>query len=75
MSELVERLSLGQSIADALLDRPSPVRPILDAAIAYERGMWDEAERLAITSGLAPSAPAEAYASAVAWTEDLQAAA
>jgi hypothetical protein len=34
MSELVERLSLGQAIGDALLDRPSPVRPILDAAIA-----------------------------------------
>jgi EAL and modified HD-GYP domain-containing signal transduction protein len=75
MSELVERLSLGDVIAGALLDRPSPARPILDAAIAYERGNWDEVARLALTAGLAPSAPAEAYASAVAWTEDLQAAA
>lgn len=75
MSELVERLSLGQSIADALLERPSPVRPVLDAAIAYERGNWDEAERLAVAAGLLPSAPAEAYASAVAWTEELQKAA
>jgi EAL and modified HD-GYP domain-containing signal transduction protein len=75
MSELVEKLSLGQSIADALLGRPSPVRPVLDAAIAYERGQWEDAERLAAEGGLAPSAPAEAYASAVAWTEELQAAA
>ena len=27
MSELVERLSLGQAIGDALLDRPNPVHP------------------------------------------------
>jgi EAL and modified HD-GYP domain-containing signal transduction protein len=75
MSELVEKLSLGQAIADALLERPSPVRPVLDAAIAYERGQWDDAERLATGAGLAPSAPAEAYAAAVIWSEELQAAA
>jgi c-di-GMP phosphodiesterase len=64
----LEALPLAPEIKAALLDVPGKERSMLDAVIAYERGEWEEAERLAVALGLPAESLADAYRDALRWT-------
>jgi c-di-GMP phosphodiesterase len=64
----LEALPLAPEIRAALFNVPGKERSMLDAVIAYERGEWDEAERLAVALGLPAESLADAYRDALRWT-------
>jgi c-di-GMP phosphodiesterase len=64
----LEALPLAPEIRAALCNVPGKERSMLDAVIAYERGEWDEAERLAVALGLPAESLADAYRDALRWT-------
>jgi c-di-GMP-related signal transduction protein len=47
LAELLTHLPVTDEVRDALLERPSRLRPVLDYARALERGDWDAAAALA----------------------------
>ncbi len=46
MEEILKELPLAPDINDALLGKESAVSPILQLVLAYERGDWDQMDRL-----------------------------
>ena len=75
---------LNRPLVDAIADLPlSPAarsavlgedrnsaRCVLDAVIAYENGLWDEAALAAHGAGVTPALLAEAYAGALRWARE-----
>jgi len=70
MTDALDGLPLSADVLGALEGQTSPLRSVLDAAIAYERGKWDAAASLAAASGLTPAALADAHTSALKWVQD-----
>ena len=64
-------LPLAAEIHAALLGVPGTERSLLDAVIAYERGEWEEAERIALAVGLPAQSLPDAYCDALRWTARL----
>jgi c-di-GMP-related signal transduction protein len=72
MEEAIAELPLSLEAEQALLGRPNTARWVLDAAMAYERGAWDEATDAATRAGLNGQMLAEAYTSALKWARELR---
>jgi len=64
----LEALPLGPEIQTALHGVPGKERSVLDAVVAYERGEWDEAERIAVELGLPAESLPDTYREALRWT-------
>jgi c-di-GMP phosphodiesterase len=71
MANALEALPLAPEIQSALLGQPGRERSMLEAVVAYERGDWEEAERLAAALGLPAASLPDAYRGALHWTSDL----
>jgi c-di-GMP-related signal transduction protein len=67
----LEALPLAPEIQSALQGAPGKERSMLDAVIAYERGEWTEAERIAVAMGLPAASLPETYRHALRWTATL----
>jgi EAL and modified HD-GYP domain-containing signal transduction protein len=71
MADALDGLPLSGAATAALQGGSNTLRNVLDAVIAHERGEWDTAATLAAACGLTPSALADAYTSALKWTQDV----
>ena len=67
----LEALPLAAEIQGALHNLPGKERSMLDAVIAYERGEWTDAERIALGLGLPAESLPDAYRDALRWTATL----
>jgi EAL and modified HD-GYP domain-containing signal transduction protein len=67
MAPLLDQLPLTGDVRAALLDRPSPLRPVLTYVQRYERGDWTACILLGRNLGLAEATASERYHEAVAW--------
>jgi EAL and modified HD-GYP domain-containing signal transduction protein len=71
MNEAIKDLPLSPTLHKALLGEENLARFVLDTVIAYERGLWDEATRLAEMAGIAPAQLPAAYADSLKWAREL----
>jgi c-di-GMP-related signal transduction protein len=71
LAEAIGDLPLSLAARNALLgeDR-NTARYVLDAVVAYENGLWDEAAVAAHNAGLTPAHLADAYAGALRWSRE-----
>jgi EAL and modified HD-GYP domain-containing signal transduction protein len=65
MDEVLATLPLAEPIQDALRDQAGPSGRALAAALAYERGRWEDVRALGLPSGVARAA----YVDAVTWAD------
>ena len=72
MKEAVADLPVSDRIRGALLGQPNGARRVLDAVIAYERGLWETSAMLLEQVGAEPDQLAAAYADALLWARGLQ---
>jgi EAL and modified HD-GYP domain-containing signal transduction protein len=63
--EALGRLALADSVRGALLGTDGTLRPVLDLALAYERGHWNAVASLAVAMGLAEDVLTSRYAAAI----------
>jgi len=49
MKNALEGILLSENIREALINKTGELRPILDIVVAYEKGEWDEVEKLSET--------------------------
>jgi c-di-GMP-related signal transduction protein len=75
MEKALTGLQLTSGVRDALLGGASPLRSVLDAVIAHERGDWDRSAQIGETLGLSPTLVATAYGDALRWTREVSVAA
>jgi EAL and modified HD-GYP domain-containing signal transduction protein len=75
---------LGRPLEEAIADLPlstaaraavmgserNTARCILDAAIAFENGLWDESAVATHAAGLSPAILAEAYSGSLRWARE-----
>lgn len=66
-AEAVTELPLSPDVQRAILGEPSPLRPVLDVALAYEGGNWDRLSALCRHTGIPVDRVAALYLEAVAW--------
>lgn len=71
MEEALKELPLSDTVHHALLGEENLARFVLDAIIAYERGLWDESTRLAEMAGFEAVRLPAAYADALKWAREL----
>ena len=71
LANALEPLPLVANIRAALLGTPGRERSILEAVIAYERGEWEHAERLAGAVELPAASLPQTYRDALRWTSNL----
>jgi EAL and modified HD-GYP domain-containing signal transduction protein len=69
MPELLGALPLATSVTDALTAHEGKLGAVLHEVIAYERGLWNEAE----FAGISPEAIQDIYLEAVTWAKATQA--
>jgi EAL and modified HD-GYP domain-containing signal transduction protein len=74
MDDVLAELPLGADLEAALLGESNLLRPVLEVAIAYERGCWEECDALALTLGLAKPTLSAVYVDGVQWAHDVFAA-
>ena len=73
MPALLESLPLPTDVRDALMGTENTNRRLLDCAVAYEEGAWDQCFALARKAGVNPTVLPAAYAEALRWSNDLKA--
>lgn len=71
MNAAVADLPLSENVRQALLGESNTARGILDAVVAYERGEWDEAARIASTVSVGAERLPLAYSDALKWAREL----
>lgn len=71
MPALVESMPVSKDVRAALLGEGNAHRRMLDCAVAYEEGEWDQCFELAKTAGLNPAVLPAAYAEALRWSAEL----
>ena len=71
MEEALSELPLSDTVHKALLGEENLARFVLDTVIAYERGLWDEATRLAQMAGYPADQLPVAYADSLKWAREL----
>jgi EAL and modified HD-GYP domain-containing signal transduction protein len=67
LPEALDRLALDDAVRSALVGGDSPLRPVLDLALAYERGHWPVLARLAAALGATDEALTSRYREALAF--------
>jgi EAL and modified HD-GYP domain-containing signal transduction protein len=67
LREALDRLALDDTVSAALLGDGHSLRSVLDLALAYERGDWDDVARLAAVVGVDADRLPPRYREAVAF--------
>jgi len=71
LEEAIGDLPLSARARSAVLGEDRNIeRCVLDAVVAYENGLWDEAALATHGAGLTPALLAEAYAGALRWSRE-----
>jgi EAL and modified HD-GYP domain-containing signal transduction protein len=71
LEEAIGDLPLSATARSAVLgEGRNTARCVLDAVVAYENGLWDEAALAAHGAGLTPALLADAYARALRWSRE-----
>jgi EAL and modified HD-GYP domain-containing signal transduction protein len=73
MPKLVESIPVSPGVRAALLGADNLERRLLDCAVAYEEGEWDQCFQIAKSAGVNPAVLPAAYAEALRWSSDLHA--
>ena len=68
MAEVLQMLPLSETLTQALLDHQGVLGTTLRCVLAYERGNWDEVNRLGLGRGEAT----DAYLKALAWADEMR---
>ncbi len=71
LDRVVDSMSVSPALAAGLLRHEPPFGPVLDLAIAQDRGDWNQMEALAGQLGTAPGQVQEAYLTASSWAAGL----
>ncbi len=72
MEEVLEEVALSEELTSALLGEKSDLRKILDIAVAYEQGDWDQVIALCKEENLSPGRLKQNYNAALEWYNLLQ---
>jgi len=72
MAAVLADLPLADETRDALLGEDNRTRPLLECAIAYERGDWDRSAELVSRAGIKLTVLPIAFAEALRWSRELQ---
>jgi c-di-GMP-related signal transduction protein len=72
MEELLKSMALSDEIRAGLLGHDPAVQPILDLAIAHERGEWREVFRITRDLGANPDETANAHHRAIQWVSGMR---
>lgn len=72
MDAVLRHLPLCEANEAALRGEHNSQRALLDAAIAYEHGRWEESRALAASAGVDPSTLGTAYGDAIRWMARFQ---
>jgi c-di-GMP-related signal transduction protein len=72
MPALLESMPVSPRVRDALLGSDNPPRRMLDCAVAYEEGNWEECFSLAKNAGVNPAVLPAAYSEALRWSAELR---
>ena len=71
LHEAIADLPLSPAARSAVLgEERNAARCVLDAVVAYENGLWDEAALASHGAGLTPALLADAYAGALRWARE-----
>ena len=68
-AEVLSGLALPESVSSAVLERSTPLGPVLDIVTAYERGDWRQLDVQRERCPVDDQALDEAYVDSVAWAE------
>jgi len=71
LERVASQLPLCETVRSALLGRPGPLRSILDAVVAYERGEWETADEALARAGVPAGTLPVAYADSLKWARTL----
>jgi hypothetical protein len=71
MAEALEHLPLSPAAKSALLGDPNPMRAVLEAIVAQEKGEWADAEASAAAAGLEYATLSQSYLGALRWARAL----
>jgi EAL and modified HD-GYP domain-containing signal transduction protein len=71
MDQILATLPLSDDVRHALAGGTNPLRAVLDAVTAYERGRWDDVSRLASEAGFTDRDISACYGDAIAWTRSI----
>jgi EAL and modified HD-GYP domain-containing signal transduction protein len=71
MAEALEHLPLSPAAKSALLGDPNPMRSVLEAILAQEKGEWADADASAAAAGLSKTALSQSYLGALRWARAL----
>jgi EAL and modified HD-GYP domain-containing signal transduction protein len=69
LEEIVAELAVSDDVRGTLLGRESPLRPVYDLVLAYERADWRSVTRLSEPCGMTEATVAGAYMQAVRWNQ------
>jgi len=67
LTEAVNTLPVADDVRSALLGGDTPLRPVYDLVLAYERGRWDRVSEVSVALSLDEGAIRELYLDAVEW--------
>lgn len=67
--EILAGLALPASVSEAVLERATPLGPVLDMVTAYERGDWQQVNATRSRCPVDDRALDEAYVDSLAWAE------
>jgi c-di-GMP-related signal transduction protein len=71
MDQILATLPLSDDVRHALAGGANPLRAVLDAVTAYERGRWDDVSTLASQAGFTDRDISGCYGDAIAWTRSI----
>ena len=72
MSEIVAELNLSDDVRLALLRQESPIRSIVELAVAMENGEWDGISRLTALFGIEEAEAFLLHSESIAWANQMQ---
>ncbi|HET9024278.1 MAG TPA: hypothetical protein VFN64_06865 [Burkholderiaceae bacterium] len=71
MAEALDHLPLSPAAKSALLGDPNPMRTVLEAILAQEKGEWADADASAAAAGLSKTTLSQSYLGALRWARAL----
>ena len=71
MDEAMTDLSISDDIKSALIERKGPLEPVLKLAEAYERGEWEEIDKLSKQLSIDSNRLVNWYMDSINWAENI----
>lgn len=71
MGEALEDIALTKPIKDALINKTGKLYPIYQLLLAYEKGDWVEAAKIAVNENIDPNALGEEYLESIKWAKEV----